>query len=74
MKLCKICYPIMAETINKTSKVACIVTKDHEECTNCGYSNDDMARYSLERLRATDENFDKFVVKQLEKKQNVMRF
>jgi hypothetical protein len=76
MKLCKTCFPIMAEAIDRTSKVQSVLAHDHEDCQNCGFSNNDMLKAGYERLRATNENdFDTFVKEECEKtRQNVLNW
>jgi hypothetical protein len=78
MKLCTMCYPNMSEHINKTSKVISVLALDHENCQNCGFSNNDMKEANFERLRATDindDNYDSFVKEQCEKtKQTVFNW
>jgi hypothetical protein len=78
MKLCKICYPNMSEHIDRTSQTKSILAKDHEDCQNCGFSNNDMTQAGYERLRATNQNeddFNSFVEEQCEKtKQTVFNW
>lgn len=75
MKLCTTCFPIVSEAIDKVSVVKSTMALDHEECNNCGYSNNEMKKYELERLSATNqESFDEFVEKQLKKTKEYIKF
>lgn len=76
MKLCKTCYPILSESIDRISIVKSVITLDHEECNNCGYSHIDMIKADFERLRATNaqETFEEFIEKQLEKTREYVKF
>lgn len=77
MKLCKNCLPIMGKAIDERSEVKSVITKDHEDCDNCGFSHNDMSKADneLKRLRATnvdEDNFDKFVKKELKKSKQLV--
>ena len=76
MKLCKTCYPILSESIDRVSAVKSEMALDHQECNNCGFSNNDMIKADFERLRATDaqETFEEFVEKQLVKTKEYIKF